>query len=86
MGKVEGGVEGMTEPRYSVGDEVVFGTARHEGLSGVVAVVDYRGRDEGFEGCEWSYDIMVGEHPDTGRPCMWKHISERRLTRVPPRG
>ena len=56
---------------------MAFETELHA-LSGTVCGVDYRGRERGcFGGCDWSYDIMVERHPDTGEPCMFKHIPER---------
>lgn len=65
-----------SRPRFSVGDAVSFKTSRHE-LAGTVGVVDYRGRESAcFKGCDWSYDIWVDESPESGKPCLYKHIPE----------
>lgn len=67
---------GSSRPRFSVGNAVSFKTSKHE-LVGTVGIVDYRGRESAcFKGCNWSYDIWVEESPESGRPCMYKHIPE----------
>lgn len=67
---------------FSVGDAVAFRTRLHE-LEGTVVIVDCRRRESAcFENCDWSYDIMVERNPDTGNPCMYKHIPECRVRRM----
>lgn len=70
---------------FSVGDEVGLETMHH-GLAGVIAIVDYRGRErDSFDGCDWSYDIFVESHPGCGGgPALHKHIPENRVAPARP--
>ena len=71
-------------PKYSEGDLVRFRSAFSNGheidCEGRVYIVDQYGTFDQHE--EPSYDVMVENWKDTGKPCLVKHLRESRLRLV----
>lgn len=67
------------KPKFKHGDRVQFMLGQEGTLHGSVYIIDEYGTFE--DNSDVSYDIMVDEYGPKKEPCLFKHITEKLVTK-----